>query len=286
MQLPTVSRRRLCLTVSVTGLFIIVSTLSGGIVVGPAGPPADPALGLVVPLSVVFGPAAVAGVTAGVVCTALVRSSLAWLTVVDAGTAGLLGYVSYRLWGVLPGLATGDRPRLDGPAQVVEFLVVTLLAAVTAVSALAWGQVVLQAHRFHGVVVTELPIVLVSTLLLCPVVYPAARALPHHRRQSYDDRTPVSPRSGGFAGAVLVPILWVTLATLFSIAAALVQSIGATTLAQNGYGYVFVPFDPALVGQGGRRVQVLSGALALSVLAATWLDLNQKTQSGRPAIFS
>lgn len=269
-----------------TAVFTLSATLTGGLVVGPAGPPIDPAVGLVVALSVVFGPAAVAGAVAGTVLTALLRSALAWVTVVDAGAVGLLGYVAYRLWGVLPALSTGKRPELETPGQFVEFLAVTLLAAATAVSALAWGEIVLQARLFHGVVLAEFPIVNLSALVTGVPVLLIARVIPDTYRHSYADRTPVARGTGGFRGAVLLPVCWLLVGVLLSIAATLVQSIGETTLAADGYGFVFVPFDPALVGLGGSRLQIVLGALALSLLGATWLDLNRKTQSDRLPIRS
>jgi len=276
-------RRTVLVSAAVTGLFVAVATLSGGLVVLPVGPPLAPALGLVLPLSLAFGPAGVVGVTAGVVLTAALRSSLAWVTVVDTGSVAVFGYLGYRLWGVLPAVATERHPRLDSLRQVAEFLAVGLLAATAAASVLAWGQVVLQGQLFHSAALAALPVILASTLVVGPLLLLATRALPESVRQSYDDRTPVERGTGGFRGAVLVPVCWLVVGLLLSVTTTLVQSIGGTTLAQQGYGFVFVPFDPALVGDGGRRVQVVFGAVMLSLILATWLELNRNTQPGRSA---
>jgi hypothetical protein len=275
--------RSLLTAAAVAGLFVVVAMLSGGMVVLPVGPPLDPALGLVLPLSLALGPAGVVGVTAGVVLTAALRSSLTWLAVVDAGSVAVLGSLGYGLWGVLPAVATGQNPRFDSLNQAGEFLVVALLAVTTAVSALAWGQVVLQARLFHSAALAAIPVTAVSTLVVAPPVLLAARGVPDSLRQSYDDRTPVERGTGGFRGAVFVPLCWLVLGVLLSVAATLVQSIGGTTLAQQGYGVVFVPFDPALVGVGARRVQVVFGAVMLAVLVVTWLGPNRNTQPGRSA---
>jgi hypothetical protein len=276
-------RQTTLVAAAVAGLFVAVATLSGGLIVLPVGPPLDPALGLVLPLSLALGPAGVVGATAGVVLTAALRSALALLTVVDAGSVAALGYLAYRLWGVLPAVATGRSPRLDSLGQVIEFLAVALLAVVTAVSALAWGQLLVQGQLFHSAALAAFPTVTVSTLLVGPPVLLAARGVPDSLWQPYEDRTPVERGTGGFRGAVLVPVCWLVVGTLLSVAATLVQSIGGTTLAQHGYGFVFVPFDPALVGAGARRVQVVFGAVMLSLILATWLELNRNTQPGRCA---
>jgi hypothetical protein len=276
-------RQTILVSTAVAGLFAVVGTLSAGMVVLPVGPSLDPALGLVLPLSLVFGPAGVVGATAGVVFTALLRSALALVTVVDAGSVAVLGYLGYRLWGVLPAVATGQSPALGTPREAGEFLAVGLLAAITATSALAWGQVVVQGQLFHSAALAAFPVVLVSTLVVGPPVLLAARGVPESLRQPYADRTPVGRGTGGFRGAVLVPVCWLAVGVLLSVVATLVQSIGGTTLAQNGYGFVFVPFDPALVGAGARRVQVVFGAVMLSLLLATWLVPNRNTQPDRSA---
>ncbi len=254
---------------AVTAVVALVSAATGRVVALPGLPPLDLAAGLAIPLALVFGAAAALGVAAGVLLGAAVTFSLSWLTLLDALAYATLAYAGYRLWGVLPAIATGQNPTLRSRQQWVEFAAVTLLAGVTGVAVLAWGTLVLWGGFFHAVALRELTIVVVSTLLAGPaVIYPATARLDD--LADYRDRVPLDRGSGAFRGCVLVPVLWVVLGSVISLALGLAQLVGARTFVRHGYGDLVVLFDPAIVGAGGRRVLVVFGALMLSLVVATY----------------
>lgn len=264
----------------------LVSVASGGLVVLPWLPPLDPALGLAVPLALLFGAAAAPGVAAGTLLGAAIRSSLSWLTALDALAAFVLAYAAYRLWGVLPSVATGADPRLRSVAGWIEFGGVTAVAATTATAVLAWGALVAWGGFFHAIVLRELSIAILSTLAVGPaVIYPVGRYL-GDRARSYPDRVPLETGSGGFRGAVLVPLVWIVVGSLVSLALGLAQLIGVQTFVSHGFRDLVVLFDPAVVGDGGRRLLVVFGALMLSLLAATYAppvpDARPERQDGTP----
>lgn len=267
--------RDLVTTAGVALFCLVVSILSSGIVVGPVGPAIDPVVGLAVPLALLAGPPGIAGVVLGSAVIALVRWSFAWLTVVELLATGAMASVGYGLWGRLPVVSSGENPRLRTVRQGLEFVAVSVVAVVTGVAVLAWGTVLVRAQVFHGVALTELPIALASTLLVGSLVIGPAGWLFGESLMEYD-RAPVTRDTAVFRATVLVPVVWVTVSSLVSIAARIVQSIGGNTLRQYGYGYVFVPFDPSVVGYGGRRGLVVFGAMMLALVVGTWLPRNQK----------
>lgn len=283
----TPSRRGVLTTGVVAVSSVVLDAGTSGLVVLPVGPPLDPVLGLAAPLALLGGIPAVVGLGIGATVTALLRWSLTWLTLVELLSVGALGGASYGLWGRLPVIATGENPPPDSLRQAVEFATVSLVASVTAVCLLAWGGVLVQSQVFHGVVLTELPIVLWSTLLCGVVVMLPAGLVSERLRFDVPERTPLSRGDGAFWGMVLVPVLWLVLGSLFSIAATIVQSIGGNTLREYGYGYVFVVFDPGIVGESGRGALVVLGAMLLAIVVITWLPRNRKnhttaTQTGSP----
>lgn len=290
--------------------FVLVSLATGGLVVLPVLPPLDPAVGLAVPLALLFGPAAVLGVAVGALLTAAFGLALSLGPLLDAVAVAVLASVAYRLWGVLPAVATGEDPTLRSAGQWLEFAAVAVLAACTAVAVLAWATLVVRGGDFHALVFAELPIVLVSTAVVGPaVIVPATSLLDDAAARSddsaarsdgsaarsdgqapslldgspagelglplaaYADRTPIARGSGAFRAAVLAPVLWIVVGSLASLVAALAQQIGGATFRRHGYGTFYAPVDPSVVGPGGRRVQIVFGAATLALVAAAYAPL-------------
>lgn len=302
--------------------FVLLSLATGGLVVLPALPPLDPAVGLAVPLALLFGPAAVLGVAAGALFTAAFGLAISLGPLLDAVAVAVLAAVAHRLWGVLPAVATGEDPTLRSAGQWLEFAAVAVLAACTAVAVLAWATLVVRGGDFHAVVFAELPIVLVSTAVVGPaVIVPATSLLDDAAARSddaaarsdgsaarsdgqapslldgspageldlplaaYADRTPIARGSGAFWTAVLAPVLWIVVGSLASLVAALAQQIGGETFRRHGYGTLYAPVDPSVVGPGGRRVQIVFGAATLALVVAAyaplpWIHSRDRTSTG------
>lgn len=213
---------------------------TGGLVVVPALGPVDLAAGVALPLAFVFGPVAAVGVATGVVAGDALQSTLSWWTALDAVGYGGLASLGYCLWGRLPAVSTGDPPSLRSAGQWVEFAAVTALSSVIAALVLAWGTLLLWGGPFHAVVLPELGAVLVSATILSPIVLlPAtllAAPLPSYRK-----RRPIAIDGAAFLGGVVSPLCWL---------------FGGTGLS---------------LLYGGRRIQLVAGAVVLALLIATYL---------------
>lgn len=232
----------------VTVVVALVSVATGGIVVVPVLGPLDLAVGLAIPLALLFGGVTAIGVAAGVVLSAVWQATLSWWTVVDAVGYGGLAYLSYRLWGVLPAVATRTDPRLRSPGQVVEFAAVTVLSGVATAAVLAWAALIGWGSPFGAVVLAELGIIVLSTGVVGWILLPATALVDP---PAYGQRTPIAVGEGAFWAGVVGPLLWVAVGTVFGLAG------------------------------GSQRVQILLGALALSLVVATYRprDPDQSAES-------
>jgi hypothetical protein len=236
-----------------TAAIALLSVATGGFLVVPVVGAVTPAAGLALPLGLVLGPVAGVGVAAGLVIAGTIQSSLSWWTALDAIAYGGLAYLGYRLWGVLPGVATGDPPLLRAAGQWIEFLVVTILGCVIATLALAWGTIVFWGTPFHAVVLPELVSLLVSTAILGPLlIVPATTVFENHLPQ-YRHRQAIAVREGAFWGGVAAPLLWLFAATALSLAAA------------------------------DQRIQVVGGAIVLSLVIATVRPRRERIDGKPPA---
>ena len=267
-------------TAAITAVVALVTGATGRVVPLPGLPSLDLAAGLAVPLALLFGVAGALAVAAGVVLGAAATFSLSWLTALDAAAYAALAYVGYRLWGVLPAVATGEDPTLRSREQWVEFAAVTLLAGVTGVAVLAWGTLVLWGGFFHAVVLRELAVVLLSTMVVGPaVIHPATARLDD--LADYRDRTPLARGTGAFRGCVVVPVAWILAGSVVSLVLGLAQLVGTQTFVRHGYGDLVVLFDPAVVGAGGRRILVVAGAATLALVAATYAPTDREPSTER-----
>ncbi|WP_336325987.1 hypothetical protein [Halovenus sp. HT40] len=231
--------------------FTVLSVLTGGFVVVPLLGPVDVAVGLAVPLGLWFGGPAAVGIGTGVALSAVVESTLSWWTLLDATVYGAVGVLTRRLWGTLPKVASSQPPGIRSPAQWLEFVAVTVIVTTIAASAFAWGAVVGWASPFHAVALPEWTLLLRSTLVIGPPVLLAGSAV--DQTIVFEDDQRLSIRSGAFWGGIVVPILWFTLGIASSI------------------------------GLGSRRLEMIGGALALSVIAVTYLPRYERESDNNPS---
>lgn len=227
--------------------FTLLSVLTGGFVAVPLLGPVDFAVGLAVPLGLWFGVPAAVGIGGGVALTAALESALSWWTALDALAYGWFGVLGVQLWGTLPGLATGDQPGLRSSGQLLEFVAVTAIAATVTASVVAWGAVLGWGSPFHASALPEWGLLLRSTLVVgFPVLLAAPVVGESLAAESGQKRLTI--RSGAFCGGVVVPALWFLVGIAVSILL------------------------------GSRRLEIVVGALALSVIVATYLP-RQRTES-------
>jgi hypothetical protein len=221
------------------------------------------AAGVVLPLALLFGPSVGWGAAAGVVATAVLRGSLAPTTLAVAASVLVLATLGPRLWGAVPRLSSG-RPPTDRSARgLLEYAVVAAVAVATATAVVGWGYELLGAAPFH-VVALPTALTLAATTLVVgpPTLLVGARfadRLPLRRPPARDSSRAVA------LGTVLVP-LWFVAGVVVSLGFRVAQALATTTFTSRGLDWLVPMLDPALVGHGGRRVQVLLGAVALCLV--------------------
>lgn len=257
------STRRVGVALSTALAVVVLDAFAGGFVLVPFLPPVDPAAGLAFGLSLVFGPAAAVGAGLGSGATAAVRSGLTLWLLFDAFTYGVFGYLAFQSWGRLT--VEGVHPRLRSRRELAEFGAVTAVAAATTAPLAAWLGLVGWGGSFHGIVLAELPILVVSAAVAGPVVVYPAGALSSDWTAAYADRSRLRLWSGLFLGRVVAPGCWLVSGSLLSAVTVILQRL-KPVIEPRGYGWVAAPVDPALVGPAGRRVQLLAGGAFLGLI--------------------
>lgn len=221
------------------------------------------AAGVALPLALLFGPVAGWGVAAGVVLAALLRGSFGPPTLAAVAAVLVLAALGPRLWGAVPRLSSGDPPTALSARAVLEYVAVALVSVVAAAATVGWGYELLGVAPFHLVALpTVLPLAATTLAVGPPLLIAGGR---------FADRLPVRtpaphPSRAAALGAVLVP-LWVAAGAVVSLGFRVAQSLAPTTFTSRGLDVLVTLVDPALVGQGGRRVQVVLGAVALLLVA-------------------
>jgi hypothetical protein len=223
------------------------------------------AAGLALPLALLFGPVVGWGLAAGVILTALGRGSLAPVTLALLASVLVLALLG-------PHFAARFGPTLGRPADrsartLAGYGLVVLVATSAAAATLGWAFELLGAGPFH-LVAGPAFLGLLGSSLLCgvPLFALAAR---------FGDRLPLAERppttahpSGRVLLGALVAPAWLLAGTVASVGFRVGQSLLPTTFTSRGLDFLLVVLDPALVGGGGRRVQVVLGAVSLVAIAA------------------
>ena len=230
----------------------LLSVLTGGFVVLPIFGSVDIAVGLAVPLGLCLGLPAAIGVGTGVALSAVVESTLSWWILLDAAVYGAAGALAFHLWRVMPGPTTERPAGIRSPGRWLGFVAVTAVVATIAASALAWGAVVGWASPFHAVALAEWTLLLRSTLVVGPPILLAVSVFEEVTISEGDQRR-LTTRSGAFWGGIVVPVLWF-----------LVGSASSIFLAS-------------------RQLEIIGGALALSVIAVTYLPRQRDEADSQPA---
>ncbi|MFC6716563.1 hypothetical protein ACFQGT_19115 [Natrialbaceae archaeon GCM10025810] len=258
--------------------FVLVSLSVGGFVPVGGVLAFDPAEGIAISLALLSGPTAALGVAVGVVVTAAVRSALSLWVVFEAATTFFLGYAAYRLWYVLPNVATGERPTLASARQWLEFVTVTVVAAASSTAILAWGAQVAGRTSFHAIAIETGVTRVLSSLVVGAVLVPVftRRWDVDAHAKPYRYRSPIDGRSGAFFGAVVVPIWWLVAGAALSVASDIGPRIHPASVA----GIVGGPLSPetlAAIGVVGRTAQIVFGAALLAIVLRTYASSDPTT---------
>ena len=224
---------------------------------------------LPVAFSLMFGPAAAWGAGFGNLFSDAFGGTL------TAGSAfGFVGnffagFVGYRLWGNLGRLSSGEEPTMRSTGQLVEYVVISFVAAAITGVIIAWGLDLLGLFPF-SVFAT---IITVNNFLTAAVIGPPLLYLLYPRIRdagfSYpqlmtEDNLPDVPRTRqqyAAIGLTLVTGLWLVVGIAISV------------------GVEGVPFSQVTPGSGGSPLQAVVGGVAFLLVVGLSVATGERLSS-------
>ncbi|MXR20226.1 hypothetical protein [Halobacterium bonnevillei] len=219
-------------------------------------------------LGVLFGPSAAAGVGVGSVITDVLR-----LTV---GPETLFVSLTFLGVGVLCHIFIQDNIEWFGSEirikSVLKLFAAVLLAALFAASFYAWSQELLGRFPFYPTFVFTAISYLLGALVAIPFVLIGIRSeqLPKGRQIV---STKIDPLSWW---VVTITVLWPVLALIGSLGFRIRERIETPFIFRRlGIEFVYEFVSPAVFAQGGRRAQVLLGAIVLTVVGYRFVWLHK-----------
>lgn len=224
---------------------------------------------VVVVLGVLFGPFAVAGVGAGSMIADVLRMTAGPDTLVVSMTFFGLGVLSHIFTQGSIDRFKRDEIRIK---PVLKLLAAVLLAALFAASFYAWSQELLGRFPFYPTFVFTAISYLLGALLATPFVLVGIRSERIPEGQEIIS-TKVDPPSWWVVTTI---VLWPVLATVGSLGFRIRERIETPFIFRRmGIEFVYEFVSPAVFGQGGRRAQVLLGAIILTVVGYRFVQLNK-----------
>lgn len=250
--------RMVALTAVIAAVYMTALIPFKGLVIVPGFTEVRPANVLPVTLGLLFGPAAAWGAAFGNLLSDAFGGTL------SAGSLfGFLGnffsaFVAYRLWGRLGRFSAHEPPRMRSPAQLGEFVVISLVSAAVTAAIIAWGLDLLGLFPFSVFAL----IVTVNNFLAAAVIGPPVLYLLYPRMEDaglrYTDLVgaqsagPSTRRRVGAIGLAVVAVGWLVGGILIGV---VVQGIP--------FG---VPVGGIEPDTGGSTVQAVFGAVAFAAL--------------------
>jgi energy-coupling factor transport system substrate-specific component len=257
--------RMIMLTAVVAALFAAVLIPFKALTIIPGITEIRPANVIPVVFGIMFGPAAAWGVAIGNLIGDIFGGTFGPGSAFGFAGNFFFAFISYKLWGNLGPLSSGEEPTMDSVRQVVELWVIALVGAAACAAIIAWGLELLGLFPFSvlGTVIT------INNFLAAAVLGPPLLYLTYPRVKEMgllypdvmdrDDLASASPSRATLAalGILVVSMAWLAVGIALSVGIAGVELFAGT-------GDTF--------GQGGSTVQIALGAvafLALLVLGAT-----------------
>lgn len=223
----------------------------------------DPAVGLVVPFSILFGVVGIAAATAGVVVRDLVHGAVGASTVVVALAHVLGGFLAYRL-GLRIGVLTVGQGLRDWGRWFVGFGLLALSVAGATAAAIGLGYELLALAPFYLAFFTAVQYFLATVVLGVPLLVAVVRVVPEQRVQHLTTERPGMRR---FVPLVVVVSLgWFVAGVVGSLGFRIAAEFPAAALHGAGLGFVVTLADPGLFGRGAVRLLILLTAVAVAVL--------------------
>lgn len=131
--------RMVALTAVFAAIYMTALIPFKGLVIVPGFTEIRPANVLPVAFSLMFGPATAWGAAIGNLIGDAFGGTLTAGSVFGFLGNFFTGYVGYKLWGNLGRLSSGEEPTMRSPRQLVEFVVVSFVAAAGTGAIIAWG---------------------------------------------------------------------------------------------------------------------------------------------------
>jgi energy-coupling factor transport system substrate-specific component len=252
--------RMIALTAVIAAVYMTALIPFKGLVIVPGFTEVRPANVLPVTLGLLFGPAAAWGAAIG-----NLLSDAFGGTLTSGSLFGFLGnffsaFVAYKLWGHLGPLSSGEAPRMDAVAELVEFVVISVISAAGTAAIIAWGLDLLGLFPFSVFAL----IVTVNNFLAAAVIGPPLLYLLYPRMEDAGLRyadflqdqplepVPPSRRRLVAIGLTVVPMVWLVGGIFIGVA---VQG--------RPFGVPEGGIDP---GTGGSTLQTAFGAVAFVAL--------------------
>lgn len=221
--------------------------------------------GLAFPLGILFGVPAALGIAVSVFTTDAIRVAITLQTLVESLSLFLLAYMGRELWGRNPSVSLENNDFATARTWI-SIAITAIPSCIVAASILAWGYEIFGLFPFFISFLSATLSYLVSTLLLAPPIIYAV-----HRMDTpswLDVSLPVerpSEDSSTFRYVVLVSGLWAILGVVGSIGFTIRQKIPRRFFRYANVELLYESIHPDIFGQGGRRVQILFGAIMIVV---------------------
>lgn len=255
--------RMVMLVAVVAAVYAALLIPFNAIVIIPGFTSVRPANVLPVIFGIMFGPAAAWGSAIGNLVSDVFSGQFGIGSV--GGFVGnfAFAFVAYRLWGNLGALSSGTEPdfRENAGRQLVEYVVIALVASTTCAAIIAWWLDILGLFPF-SVFATIVTInnTLAAAVLGPPLlylVYPRIKEMgllypDVLRSEEYDSRSGSGATLGAY-GLLATSILWVVIGVAIGVGV-------------QGFGLVVSQGD--VFGQGGSTIQMALGVVGFLCLIA------------------
>lgn len=244
-------------------LYVVVSVVASQLFVQTGFVQFDPAVGLVVPFSVVFGVLGIAGAVFGLVVRDVAHGAVGVSTGLVALAHVFGGYLAYRVGPRLGILSAGRTPR----EWVRWFIYVCFLALVVAAAiaaTLGWGNELLARSPFYLASFTAFQYFVATVVLGVPLLGLVTMSF---REWAVPQSTTDESGLTHFVPLVAaVSFGWFALGTAGSIGFRILAEFPAAALRGAGLGFLVTLSDPGLFGRGAIRLLTILTVVAIALL--------------------
>lgn len=247
--------------VGLLALYVAVSLLSSTVFAYTGFVQFDPAVGLLVPFSILFGLFGILAAALGVIVRDLLHGAVGMSTWIVVVSHLLAGYLVYRLRPVLTPLSKAGTVR-DWAGWLGRFAFVALVGSLVVAALVGWGNELFGLAPFYLTANTAIQYLLATILLGLPFLIVVDSLIMR-------DRVAVRSRSrlSYFGSSVaMISVVWLGFGVVGSLGFRLVTAFPDTSLQGAGLGFVVWLADPSLFGAGAVHALTVLSVLSLTLL--------------------